>query len=315
MLKVTPYCRSTLWGGSRLCTYFPQSGLKTIAEAWVFSLLPEGEGTANGILLREALIKEGIDPKIIDRLPLIKLIDTSDLLSVQVHHNDLAALKLEGQGYGKNEMWYVLSAEPGATLYHQLKSTKANFLSALNSGRPLDELRKVEVKQGDVFVIPAGMVHALGKGITLLEIQQPSNYTYRLWDYGRVDQNGQPRPLHVEKACEALREFQETEISAFQFANTTKSYTIENTILSKVKEIAKTPYFSIEIADIEENGTVSLLATDAPVILLPLAGEMTVTTPYSSLALSFGETAVVSKNDKTVTLRGHGKCALVSIPL
>ena len=315
MLKVTPYCRSTLWGGSRLCTYFPQSGLKTIAEAWVFSLLPEGEGTANGILLREALVKEGIDPKIIDRLPLIKLIDTSDLLSVQVHPNDLDALKLEGQGYGKNEMWYILSAETGATLYHQLKSTKASFLSALDEGRPLEELREIEAKSEDVFVIPAGMVHALGKGITLLEIQQPSNYTYRLWDYNRFDQMGEPRPLHTEKAKEALREFDEAEIIAFQFANTTKSYTIENTILSKVKEIAKTPYFSIEIADIEENGTVSLLATDAPVILLPLAGEMTVTTPYSSLSLSFGETAVVSKNDKTVTLRGHGKCALVSIPL
>ena len=134
---------------------------------------------------------------------LIKIITAREALSVQVHPGDAYARE-EEQSKGKTEMWYVLDAEPGAFLYYGLKHkiSPNEFLKRIQNQSILEVCRKMPVKKGDVFYIPAGMIHAIGKGITVAEIQQSSNITYRVYDYNREDVNHQKRPLHIEKAAQ-----------------------------------------------------------------------------------------------------------------
>lgn len=133
---------------------------------------------------------------------LIKIITAREALSVQVHPGDTYAREEEGSS-GKTEMWYVLDCEPGAFLYYGLKhKISANeFLKRIQNQTILEVCRKVPVKKGDVFYIPAGLIHAIGAGIRVVEIQQSSNITYRVYDYNREDANHQKRPLHIEKAA------------------------------------------------------------------------------------------------------------------
>ena len=134
---------------------------------------------------------------------LIKRIEARDALSIQVHPDDTYAREKEGCS-GKTEMWYVMDCEPGAYLYYGLKhKISANeFLKRIKNGTITEVCQKVFVKKGDVFYIPAGLVHAIGSGITVLEVQQSSNITYRVYDYQREDANHKQRELHIEQAKE-----------------------------------------------------------------------------------------------------------------
>ena len=134
---------------------------------------------------------------------LIKKITANDALSVQVHPDDIYAREKEGSN-GKTEMWYILDCEPGAYLYYGLKHkiTPNEFLKRISNGTITEVCQKVPVKKGDVFYIPAGLVHAIGKGITVAEIQQSSNITYRVYDYQREDANHCRRELHIDQAAE-----------------------------------------------------------------------------------------------------------------
>ena len=133
---------------------------------------------------------------------LIKKITANEALSIQVHPDDVYA-RVNENGCGKTEMWYVLDCEPGAFLYYGLKHriTKNEFLKRIQNGTITEVCRKVPVKKGDVYYIPAGLVHAIGKGISVLEIQQSSNITYRVFDYEREDANHNKRELHIDKAA------------------------------------------------------------------------------------------------------------------
>ncbi len=134
---------------------------------------------------------------------LIKKITADQALSVQVHPDDAYAEEKEGSK-GKTEMWYVLDCKPGAFLYYGLKHriSPNEFLKRIQNGTITEVCQKVSVKKGDVFYIPAGLVHAIGAGITVAEIQQSSNITYRVYDYQRKDAQNQPRELHIEQAAE-----------------------------------------------------------------------------------------------------------------
>jgi len=134
---------------------------------------------------------------------LIKRIIAKDSLSVQVHPGDAYARKNENSN-GKTEMWYVLESEPGAHLYYGLKHqiTANEFLKRIQNGTITEVCQKVPVKKGDVFYIPAGLVHAIGKGITILEVQQSSDITYRVYDYQREDKYHNQRELHIRQAAE-----------------------------------------------------------------------------------------------------------------
>lgn len=134
---------------------------------------------------------------------LVKRITAKEALSVQVHPNDAYAQENEGS-CGKTEMWYVLDCEPDSFLYYGLKHqiSKNEFKKRIQNGSITEVCKKVFVKKGDVFYIPAGVIHAIGKGITILEVQQSSNITYRIYDYQREDANHQKRELHIKQASE-----------------------------------------------------------------------------------------------------------------
>lgn len=211
--RLLPACKDYIWGGQRLKTDFGiQSELNPLSEAWVLSCHPDGpsviaNGPHGGQTLRSYIQQEGKSvlgtacAPFEDFPMLIKLIDAKKDLSIQVHPSDEYALANEGQ-YGKTEMWVVLDAQPGSSLYYGFSREVSleEFSRRVSDGTLTEVLEKVPVKPGDVFFIPSGTLHAIGAGLVIAEIQQNSNVTYRVFDYGRLGADGKPRPLHVEKA-------------------------------------------------------------------------------------------------------------------
>lgn len=213
ILKLKPACKDYLWGGQRLKKEF---GVKyegdVLAEAWMLSCHPDGpsmivNGKYKGKSLKEYIDQEGMEMlgthcrRFRDFPILTKFIDAKDNLSIQVHPSNGFALQNEGQ-YGKTEMWYVLDAEPGAYLYYGFKReiSKQEFAERIKNDTLLEVLNQVEVHKGDALFIESGTLHAIGKGILIAEIQQNSNVTYRVYDYGRVGKDGKKRDLNIEKA-------------------------------------------------------------------------------------------------------------------
>lgn len=213
VVKLIPAGKDYIWSGSKLFKMGKPSSSGKIAETWELSFLDDGPSIiANGInkgkCLKDVATKEdtGSIPASFPMFPvLIKLIDAGSNLSVQVHPSDSYALTHEGQ-FGKTEMWHVIEAEKGCGLYVGLKQdyTKEDIEKALKESHILDLLNFFEVKSGDNYFIPSGTIHAIGKGVTLIEIQQSSTLTYRLYDYDRVDKNGNKRELHIEKALKVI---------------------------------------------------------------------------------------------------------------
>lgn len=212
-LLLFPAAKDYLWGGKRLNDDF-NLGIKIFpfAEAWVCSTHPDGESVipSVGITLSNLLKQHpdwlGSHPLSITggkpELPiLIKLIDANQDLSVQVHPDDEYAQEHECQ-LGKTEMWYVLDAKPGTELVYGLKhnTTSKEIIAAINTGTVEKLLNHIPVHKNDLFFIEAGTIHAIGAGSLIAEIQENSNVTYRLYDYGRVDKHGNQRPLHIEQA-------------------------------------------------------------------------------------------------------------------
>ena len=154
----------------------------------------------------EAILGKAVAKNHQGKLPiLVKFIDTNDDLSVQVHPDDNLAQQVHGE-HGKTEMWYVIHAEEGACIYagFQEQLTPEAYARKVADGTILDSIAKHEVHSGDVFYLPAGRIHAIGKGVLLAEVQQTSDLTYRIYDYNRLGLDGQPRPLHTELAARAL---------------------------------------------------------------------------------------------------------------
>lgn len=207
-VKLCPVFKDYIWGGDKLKReYNKKSSLQKIAESWELAIHKDGEcSLENGEKLGDYIKKVpiGTNCEKFSYFPiLIKLIDAKENLSVQVHPDNEYAIKNEGE-IGKTEMWYVLDCDDGAYLYYGFKRdvTKAEYKAAIENGTLTELLNKVFVKKGDVFFIPSGTVHAIGKGIVICEIQQNSNTTYRVYDYLRRDKNGNTRPLHIDKAID-----------------------------------------------------------------------------------------------------------------
>lgn len=215
LLKLSPALKDYLWGGTKLKNDFGfQTDLESVAEGWMLSCHKDGEnivenGKYQGKTLSE-VIKTlgsaclGTNAESFDRFPiLIKLIDAKKDLSVQVHPDNEYALRVEGE-YGKTECWYILDCDEGAELIYGFKEpiSKEDFRKRIVNNTFLEVVNKVKVHKGDLFFIEAGTLHAIGGGILLAEIQQNSNTTYRVYDYGRVGADGKPRELHTEKAVD-----------------------------------------------------------------------------------------------------------------
>lgn len=214
ILKLRPTIKDYIWGGTRLSKeYGMVSYTDRQAEAWVLSCHGDGEceienGDFKGRTLSDVLSNEGkgylgTNCKKFHNFPiLIKLIDAKDNLSVQVHPDNAYALEHEGE-YGKTEAWYIVDCDDDAEIIFGFKKdiSAEQFRKAIEENALLEYVNRVKVKKGDIFFIEAGTLHAICKGILLAEVQQNSNTTYRVYDYGRL-QNGKPRELHIEKAID-----------------------------------------------------------------------------------------------------------------
>lgn len=214
-LILEPAFKDYIWGGTRLRDDFGKKcDLPKIAESWELSCHKDGmsviaNGEFKGLTLSEFIQKEGKGVlgsscgKFEDFPILIKLIDAKDNLSVQVHPDNEYAQRVEGE-YGKTEMWYIVDCDDGAELLYGFKKeiSKEEFKERIENNTLLEVTNSVPVKKGDVFFIRSGTLHAIGKGILIAEIQQNSNTTYRIYDYGRVGSDGKPRQLHIDKALD-----------------------------------------------------------------------------------------------------------------
>lgn len=218
-LRFEPIYKNTIWGGGKiLALKGMQPNGENLGESWEVSgvednvsVVADGylKGTSLAELIqkyKEIFVGETVYQRYGNQFPLLfKFIDAHDDLSVQVHPDDEIARK-HRQSNGKTEFWYVIDAEEGSSLYAGLKKNcfPEELRTAVESGGVCELLNKEEVEAGDAFFLPAGRVHAIGAGILIAEIQQTSDATYRLYDYNRVDKDGNPRELHLDKALESI---------------------------------------------------------------------------------------------------------------
>lgn len=244
-----PVLQERIWGGEKLREmYGYEIPSSETGEAWVISAHPNGPSVIkNGILqgktLAEAWASHG---ELFNKAPeekgdyplLVKLLDANDNLSVQVHPGDTYAQKIEGVPFGKTECWYVVSAEEKAELIigHHAK-TRDEFEKMMTDGAWDALLKRVPVKAGDFVHVPSGTIHAIGRGIVILEIQQSSDITYRLYDYDRIDNTGNKRGLHLEKSAEV------TSIPDERDSIVSVSGIVEGDVTSK--KLVEDPYFTV----------------------------------------------------------------------
>ena len=227
---------------------------------------------------------------------LVKHIDTAALLSIQVHPDDRLAAERHNS-YGKTEVWYVTECEPGASLYLGLKSgvTRAQYLDAVVAGTLPELLQKYEVHAGDAFFIPAGTIHAIGKGIKVVEIQQTSDITYRIFDWNRVDDNGRPRQLHTALAIDAI-DFD----SDAQYVITRPPQ--KNTPV----KIVCCPYFTTNLLEVEGEVERDFSSLDSFVIYVCVEGSVTLSCEGAEERLSKDDVLLVPAEQMAVTLKGDG---------
>lgn len=242
-VKLKAKTKDYLWGGHKLFDY-GKEGNDIIAESWELSYFEGMEsiidsGEDKGKKLCDVVTKKELGTNI-EKYPffpmLVKLIDSAQNLSIQVHPDDDYARKYENS-YGKNEMWYVVGAEKDAKLYIGFNKdvSKDELVNRIENNTLLDVMNHILVKPGDAYYIPAGTIHAIGKGCFILEIQQNSNLTYRVYDYGRRDKNGNLRELHIKKALDVL--------------NLRKMEPFNMRALSEIKN---SPFFAKEVENIKE---------------------------------------------------------------
>ncbi|MGX7244777.1 mannose-6-phosphate isomerase, class I [Enterococcus quebecensis] len=244
-LFLKPVFQEKIWGGDRLQTVFGfDLPSNKIGEDWAISAHPHGVSTVeNGEFSGQKLDELWVNHRELfgnakgDVFPLLtKILDAEDDLSVQVHPDDAYGLAHEGE-LGKTECWYIIDAEPGSTIIygHNAKS-REELESMIKEERWDDLLRKVPVKKGDFFYVPSGTIHAIGKGIMILETQQSSDTTYRVYDYDRKDDQGQARELHIQQSVDVTTvPAKDAELSIQQ----------QNQGQSSIITYLKTPFFNV----------------------------------------------------------------------
>ncbi len=278
-LKFNPIFKEKIWGGQKLNSFLNKNipSNKPIGESWEISAVQDNISVvSNGYLagnnlqeLVEIYMSDLVGDKIYHQFGiefplLIKFIDASDILSVQVHPNDEIA-KERHNAYGKNEIWYIIDAEKNAELILGFKDTiaKEEYIKHLNNKTLNNILNSVKVNKDEVYYIPAGKVHAIGKGILLAEIQQTSDITYRIYDWDRTDVNGKSRELHTDLALDVI-DFQKTEKLKSEYQ------TKENDAV----EIEKTPYFTLNKIKLNQKLERDYSKLDSFVIYMILDGEI-----------------------------------------
>lgn len=299
-LLLKPAVKDYLWGGTKLKTEFNiNTTLNIAAEGWMLSCHKDGEnivlnGSQSGKYLSDVLAvwgdkALGKNAASFDYFPiLIKLIDARDRLSVQVHPDDKYALSVEGE-YGKTEMWYVVDCDEGAELIcgFNKEVTTEEFEARIKDNTLPEICNFVPVKKGDVFFIESGTLHAIGAGIVIAEVQQNSNTTYRVSDYGRLGADGKPRELHIKKALDVTTL---TEPTA-PYGNIGK---ITTTDFGSVRDLARCKFFTTKTIVLD--GETEILNGDSFVSLVILDGEIELFYGDDTIKASKGDSVFIPCN-------------------
>jgi mannose-6-phosphate isomerase len=300
-LRLEPILKELIWGGRRLGTLLgkPIGPGVCYAESWEVadhrddvSLVAEGplKGTTLRRLVQHhgsELLGPGLGPR--DQFPLlVKFLDAHQVLSVQVHPDDERGWRLAGDN-GKTEAWVVVHAEPGSLIYAGLHPgvTRADFAVALETGAVEPLLHRFEPRPGDCILIPAGTVHAIGAGVVLAEIQQMSDATFRVHDWGRLGGNGKPRELHLAKALES---------TDFAAGPVDPLVSQPEPCLGGTRErLVRCPYFALERLRLDGSAEVSVGSPDRErfTIVIGLAGRTLVRHGRDAVPLAFGQTLLL----------------------
>ncbi|OON92569.1 MAG: mannose-6-phosphate isomerase [Epulopiscium sp. Nele67-Bin002] len=315
MIKLEPAYKDYIWGGVKLKTNFSKrSDLDIVAESWELSTHPDGQSiVANGEFAGKSLseyIKANgtsvLGTSCHDDIPiLIKLIDAKGSLSIQVHPDDEYALANESD-FGKTEMWYILEAEPGAQLVYGFNKdlTQQEFKQHIENNTLTEVMNYVDVSAGDVFFIEAGTLHAIGAGIVIAEIQQRSNVTYRVYDYGRVGVDGKPRELHVDKSIE---------VTNLDKASGSKvAYEWHDINGGSIAVLVKCKYFDVSAIKVN-SAVVRTVGNETFEALLGISGTMIVKSQDQTLMLNKGETVFIPANSGEYTIEGNGEVIVSSL--
>jgi mannose-6-phosphate isomerase len=311
-----------MWGGSRLREVFgkPVSAARPVGEAWLIadhaqheSVVKDGPlaGRTLGGLLAEnpaAILGRRARPTVHGRFPLLlKLLDAGEELSIQVHPDDAAAARLGEPDIGKTEMWYVIEGRPESVLYCGLppEVDAARFESARREGRLADLLTKIEARPDTAVFVPAGTVHAIGGGCVLAEIQQNSDLTYRIDDWGRVQPDGTRRELHLEKAMQVIHFG-----SRHRGAARPLGYDRPG---ARVTVLAACRHFAAEHVAVS-GGTRLEIRGDSFQLCLGLDGKLTVIAGDGERALDAGEALMVTGETQDMDVRGQGSFLRYYVP-
>ena len=308
-IRFIPYLKSVIWGGEKICKY---KGIEqteaNIGESWEISAVPGhvsvvADGPYKGMSLTELidcfgqeLLGKEVMEKYDGKFPLlVKLIDANDNLSVQVHPDDELAKERHGS-LGKTEMWYIIDTDKGAKIYSGLnrEMTADQYVERVGNDTIEEVLAVHDSHPGDVFFLPAGRVHAIGAGNLLAEIQESSDITYRIYDYGRRDAQGNSRELHTELAKDAID---------YSYYDDYKSPSADCNHADV--EIAKCDHFAVNRLLLD--GKMDLHFSDASfTVLMCLEGDVSVEYEGGVMVLKSGETLLLPAALTSMTLKGRG---------
>ena len=307
MFELKPVTKHIIWGGERLSRDYGmgENGEK-IAEAWELTCRGDGDneiisGKYTGRLLSE-FVRE--NPQALgtkqkgDRFPLlIKLIDAEADLSIQVHPDDEYALS-HTDDMGKTEMWYIVDAKPGAKLIYGLKRkyTRDELKTAIAAGTLESLMNYVEVKSGETYFIPSGLVHAIGAGILIAEIQQNSNITYRVYDYNRRQPDGSLRQLHIEPALDVIERFDPEAVKVDKTGDV----------------IASCKYFEVRAIALDGENTVCA-GEESFLHLMITDGECEIICAGEKISTKKGGSVFVAAASGNVTLKGNATVIVSSL--
>lgn len=306
IIKLTPACKDYIWGGENLVTKYNKTNTNNssiLAETWELSTHKDGpsfiaNGAYKGKLFSQYINENNVLGTNCDKFNdfpiLVKFIDAKEKLSIQVHPNDEYALKNENKS-GKTEVWYVADCKKGAFLYlgFNREVSKQEFKQHIENNTLLEVLNKFEVQKGDVFFIEAGTVHSIGKDIIIAEIQQNSNITYRVYDYGRKCKDGNTRELHIDKALQVTttRPLQKYDFGA---------------------HIATCEYFTVDKLDINSN-YVGIIDTKTFVNILVLEGDGEISVDDETLSFKKGDCFFLPAQTGHYTITGTMEALVTTI--
>ena len=315
-IKFHPIYKEKIWGGEKLRTILNKNftPLSNCGESWEISGVKDNVSIVkNGALAGQNLVDlireykgDLVGKKVYKRhsseFPLlIKFIDANDDLSIQVHPNDDLAMKRH-DSFGKTEMWYIVEADPDARLISGFNRTldAGSFRDIFNRGRIEEVLNVEKAETDDVFFIPAGRIHTIGKGLLVAEIQQTSDVTYRLYDFDRIDANGHRRELHIEESIEAMD---------YQFYNDYKTSYIEKT--NQAVELVNCSYFTTNKLLLTGSITRDYTDLDSFVILICLEGEGNVHSQDGTYTIKMGETILIPSTIKNIRIESSDNLKLL----